>query len=97
MKINNNFNQIRKWFATIVIGLIIVFVGWLAHGVNQMETSINRANQLEARVVKLESWIDDWLYVLRVPERDQAQDSKLSELERRIKRLEAWRDSVQNP
>jgi len=52
-------------------------------------------SQLEDRVKKMEDWIDDWYNILRVPERDENQDTQILEFRRRIDRLEAWRDSVQ--
>jgi len=95
--VNNNVEQVRKWAVEILMTLLIVFVIWLATGVNQLDAEIARVSQLEQRVEKLEIWIDDWYNVLRVPERDQKQDSQILEFRQRLDRLETWRDSVQGP
>lgn len=89
---NNNLVQIKKWTVEILIAIILAIVIWLARS-----AFIERTNQLEQRVVKLERWIQDWYNVLKVPERDQNQDAQIQEFRQRIDRLEAWRDITQNP
>ena len=96
----NNLAQLKKWGLGILSAFIIAFVIWLAHSVNQLQgresTDRQSREKLESRIEKLESWIDDWYNVLRVPERDQKQDSQILEFRQRIERLEAWRDATQD-
>ena len=96
MKENNNLAQVRKWTVEIFLVLIIAFVIWLARGVNQLGAQVTTTHQLEDRVKKMENWIDDWYNVLRVPERDQKQDSQILEFRQRIERLEVWRDATKD-
>lgn len=98
LKMNNsNFTQVRKWAVEILLTLIAAFVIWLAYGVNQLSAEIEHVKQLDSRVLDIETWIDDWYNILRVPERDQNQDAQILEFRRRIDRLESWQDDVQSP
>ena len=87
---NNNLNQIRKWVLELFMALIIAFVLWLANGVSEL-----KSQNLDNRISEMETWVNDWYNVLRVPERDQNQDAQIREFRQRIERLEAWRDSIQ--
>ena len=64
-------------------------------GINEPPVTIKQIEKLQTtqemmiRSIDVNAqWIRDWSTVLRVPERDQRQDSELEELERRLNMLE---------
>lgn len=87
----NNHHRVWKWVSGVLGVLLSVsvvgLVGTIREIVELHTTQVAMGRAVEANA----QWIRDWSTVLRVPERDQRQDSAIEDLSRRIRRLESPR------
>lgn len=81
VRINNN-NRFWKWCSGILGALLVTAIVALAGTIKQMEHLKTTQEEMAKDVEANAKWIDDWSNVLRVPERDQRQDSAIEELRR---------------
>ena len=85
--INHN-NRFWKRCSGILATLFVAAVVALAGTIRQIEHLKTTQEEMAKDVEANAKWIDDWSNVLRVPERDQRQDSAIEELRRRLTTLE---------
>jgi len=92
---NNNNNRLWKIASGILASLLVVAVIALINN-GQRITELRTTQVLMAVTVDGNAqWIRDWSTVLRVPERDQRQDSAIEELLRRVASLEQMVDEME--
>ena len=80
-------NQLWKWVAGVLGTLLVaavVSLGTMIRTVGELQV---RQRIMGEDVAKNAQWIADWYAVLRVPERDQSQDSDIEELTRRYEEV----------
>ena len=80
--------RIWKWVSGVLGVLLVTAVVGLVAAIKQMERVATTQESMGKDVEANAQWIRDWSSVLRVPERDQAQDSAIEELRRRLALLE---------
>ncbi len=84
----NHNHRFWKWVRGILGVLLVTAVVGLVGTIRQVQ-HLRTTQDLMGKVVeKNTKWIADWYAVLRVPERDQRQDSAIEELTRRLRALE---------
>ena len=85
---HNHNNRFWKWVTGVLGVLLVAAVVALAGTIKQIER-LETTQELMADAVEVNAqWIRDWYNELRVPERDQRQDSAIEELTRRLTALE---------
>ena len=87
LTVNHN-SRFWKWCSGILGALLVTAVVALAGTIRQMEHLKTTQEEMAKDVEANAQWIDDWSAVLKVPERDQRQDSAIEELRRRLAILE---------
>lgn len=78
-----------KWIGGVLSVLLVTAVVALVGTIRQIEHLRTTQELMAKDVAKNTKWIADWSAVLRVPERDQKQDSDIEELKRRLTTLES--------
>ena len=87
-----NYNQrFWKWLTGILGVLLVTAIISLLGMIKQIEHLRTTQESMAKEVDKNAQWIRDWYNELRVPERDQRQDSAIEELTRRLTALEERR------
>lgn len=81
-------NRFWKWVSGILAVLLTASITLAFGTLKQIQTIQTIQDAMERDVAENTKWIDDWARVLRVPERDQRQDSDIVELKRRITMVE---------
>ena len=83
-----NNQRFWKWFAGVLGILLTTAIIALANTIKQIEHLKTTQELMDKAVAANAQWIRDWYNELRVPERDQRQDSAIKDLTRRIETLE---------
>jgi len=86
-QVNNN-QRFWKWLGGVLSMMLVTAVVALVSTIRQIEHIKTTQNLMGKEVDKNAQWIRDWYNELRVPERDQRQDSAIEELTRRLRVLE---------
>lgn len=87
--IQHNSNQrFWKWVSGVLSVLLVAAVVALIGTIKQIEHIETTQEAMGKAVAANAQWIRDWYNELRVPERDQRQDSAIEELTRRLTMLE---------
>ena len=84
----NRNNHLWRWVAGILGTLLVaavVSLGTMIRTVGELQV---RQRIMGEDVEANAQWIADWYAVLRVPERDQQQDSAIEEIIRRLEMIE---------
>lgn len=84
--INHN-HRFWKWVTGILGTLLVVAVVTIAGTIKQIERLQTRQDRMGEDVETNTKWIADWYAVLKVPERDQHQDSAIEELTRQYEEV----------
>ncbi len=85
---NRNSSRLWKWISGVLGGLLTVSIIGTISTIRQIEHLQTTQLLMNQAVGVNAQWIRDWSAVLKVPERDQRQDSAIKELERRLDMLE---------
>lgn len=92
---NNHTQRLFKILGCISGAVVLMFVSlvvWTANTISDLDIAVAKikvrqsADSVLVQTHKL--WISDWHDVLKVPERDQAQDSGIEDLTRRVDEIE---------
>lgn len=88
----NHNGRFWRWVAGVLGTLLVAAVVALFSTMRQTGATLvkldTRQELMNLAVTKNTKWIADWYAVLKVPERDQHQDSAIEENARRIRVLE---------
>ncbi len=84
----NNNQRFWKWITGILGVLLVTAIASLVGTIKQIEHLQTTQELMGKAVAANAQWIRDWYNELRVPERDQRQDSAIEELTRRVAVLE---------
>jgi len=85
---HTNNHRFWKWVSGVLGVLLVASVIALIRSDRQI-TELKTTQIMMGQAVETNAqWIRDWSTVLRVPERDQKQDSNIEELQRRLFVLE---------
>lgn len=88
---NHNSSRKLQWLSGILVTLLVAAVIGLVTTIQQIQ-ELRTTQVLMGKDVDVNTeWIADWSAVLKVPERDQKQDSNIEELKRRVRILENQR------
>ena len=80
--------RLWKWISGVLSVLLVAAIVGLAGTIKQIE-HLETTQELMGKAVEDNAqWIRDWSNVLRVPERDQRQDSNIGDIMRRLAILE---------
>lgn len=89
---NNHTNRLFKIITTVLCFLFVSLTLWTANTIRDLVigAATGRVNYSRDSVLVQdhEQWIDDWYDVLKVPERDERQDSGIEDLKRRVEEIE---------
>ena len=83
-----NNHRFWKWVSGILTVVVVAEGGLLVKTDRQIVALDTKQVAMGIAVSANAQWIRDWSTVLRVPERDQKQDSNIEELKRRLFVLE---------
>ena len=86
----NNNQRFWKWLTGVLGVLLVSSIIALVGTIKQIEHMKTTQDLMGKEVDKNAQWIRDWYNELRVPERDQRQDSAIEELTRRLMVLEKY-------
>jgi len=84
----NNNQRFWKWVTGVLSILLVTAIIALVGTIRQIEHLETTQELMDKVVAANAQWIRNWYNELRVPERDQRQDSAIEELTRRITVLE---------
>ena len=85
---NHNQQRFWKWVSGVLGLLLVTSIIALMGTIRQIEHLQTTQLLMGKEVAANAKWIRDWYNKLRVPERDQRQDSAIEELTRRLVVLE---------
>ncbi len=85
---HNHNGRFWKWVAGVLGVLLVAAIVGLVASIRKMERVQTTQEIMGKDVATNKKWIADWSAVLKVPERDQRQDSNIEELTRRLTALE---------
>ncbi len=85
-------NRLWKWLSGILAVLLTASIIGAIGTLRQIQDIQTTQLLMGKTVIENAKWIRDWSTVLRVPERDQRQDSDIVELKRRMSSLEQYLD-----
>lgn len=88
---NHSNGRVWKWCSGVLGILLVAAIVGLVDTIKQIEHLETTQELMGKNVEANAKWIRDWSNVLRVPERDQRQDSNIEDIMRRVALLERGR------
>ncbi len=84
---STNNNRLWNWVSGVLCVLLAVSIIGALGTLRQIQKLVTTQVLMGEAVAANAQWIRDWHTVLKVPERDQRQDSDIDELKRRVDTL----------